>query len=186
MNNFLIEPLNKYKIPYYLSNPKTVKDIETEVLEIGKITGHSQHAKAVIADMEKDLSSVTTSTKNPTVYYEVWNAPYMSIGSSSFINDVITLAGGKNLFADIQDAYPIVSEESILSRNPDIVLIPKSLQLSPKDFISRNGWESITASKMYTYKIVDDNILSRPTPRVTSYIKSLNYYFSKDLDKWDN
>jgi len=187
MHNFLIEPLTQYKIPYYLSKASSVKDIENEVLEIGKITGHEQHAKAVVDKMEKELKEAQNkSSKNhPTVYYEVWNAPYMSVGNTSFINDVIKLAGGTNIFEDISDPYPIVSEETIISRNPEIILIPASSGLSKKDFQTRKGWETMTASKLYTYIIVDDNILSRPSPRVTSYVKYLNDYFARDLNKWD-
>jgi len=186
MHNFLIESLNQYKIPYYLSNPSTVKDIENEVLEIGKITGHSQHAKSVVDKMEKELKEVQkkTSKEPPKVYYEVWNAPYISVGNSSFINDVIKLAGGKNIFDDISDAYPIVSEESIISRNPDIILIPASSGLSYSDLKNRNGWESITALNLKTDLVVDDNILSRPTPRITSYILFLNDFFSTELGRW--
>lgn len=184
MHNFLMEPLNQYKIPYYLSNPKTVKDIENEVLEIGKITGHSEHAKSVVKKMEDDLATINPKNRNPRVYYEVWNAPYMSVGNTSFINDVISLAGGINIFNDLSEAYPIVSEESIISRNPEVILIPASSGITEKDLENRNGWDNTTAVDHGIIFVVDDNILSRPTPRITSYIIYLSKYFPEDPSKW--
>ena len=52
---------------------------------------------------------VETLDSTLKVYYEVWNAPFMSAGASSFINDIIVHAGGKNIFDDLTDAYPMVS-----------------------------------------------------------------------------
>lgn len=184
MHNFLIEPLNQYKIPYYISNPKTIKDIETEILEIGKITGHYENAKSVVSNMENEISDVSKKNKMPKVYYEVWNSPYMSIGNNSFINDVITVAGGQNIFNDLSEAYPIVSEETIISRNPEVILIPASSGLTVNDIKNRNGWENTTASKYDLIFIVDDNILSRPCPRITSYVAYLAKYFPEDPSKW--
>lgn len=185
MHNFLIEPLNKYKIPYYVSNPNTVRDIETEILEIGTITGHNEHAKAVIKKMEDDLASIPAKSRNPGIYYEIWNSPYMSIGANSFINDVIKLAGGINIFEDISEAYPIVSEESIISRDPEVILIPLSSGITIQDIENRNGWKNTTAVKYSLDFIVDDNILSRPTPRITTYIIYLSKIFPEvEPSKW--
>ena len=80
--------------------------------------------------MEKKLKKAVPAHKGAAVkvYWEVWNAPYMSAGAASFINDVIKAAGGENIFADLPDAYPMVSEESIITRQPAVILIPQRMK----------------------------------------------------------
>ena len=97
----------------------------------------------------------------------------MSCGSTSFINDIIEKAGGKNIFASLQDAYPIVSEESIIAENPDIILIPQSSGISVDSIKSRNGWSRLTAVQKNQIFQVDDNLLSRPSPRVIDAVENI-------------
>lgn len=174
MHNFLVEPLTQYNIPYYISNSNSIEQIKNEILEVGKLTGNSKMAAEVVEKMNATLTAVESKENSITVYYEVWNSPYISAGSSSFINDVIACAGGKNIFDDISDAYPIVSEESILARNPQVILIPQSSGLDAEAIKNRSGWDKLDAVKNSAIFIVDDNLYSRPGPRIASCITNLS------------
>lgn len=186
MHNFLIEPLEQYNIKYYVSSSSSIKDIFSEMLEIGKITGHQKEAETKVESLKKRLQEITdtkssiNSSENAAseytqkkVYYEVWNAPYMSCGSTSYINDIIEKAGGKNIFATLPDAYPIVSEETILAENPDIILIPQSSGISADSVKSRNGWNKMQAIQKNQIYLVNDNLLSRPGPRAIEAVQNL-------------
>ena len=186
MHNFLIEPLDSYGIKWYISNPTSVAAIEKEIMDMGELTGHQDEAAQVVAQMAEKLSkayspapanaddeveALDTSVK---VYYEVWYAPFMSVGESSFINDVIKNAGGTNIFADLTDAYPMVSEETIIARVPDVILIPMSNGVSIEDVKARAGWDTIPAVANDKIYIIDDNIYSRPAPRIADVILDLS------------
>lgn len=186
MHNFLIEPLDSYGIKWYISNPTSVAAIEKEIMDMGELTGHQDEAAQVVAQMAEKLSkayspapanaddeveALDTSVK---VYYEVWYAPFMSVGESSFINDVIKNAGGTNIFADLTDAYPMVSEETIIARAPDVILIPMSNGVSIEDVKARAGWDTIPAVANDKIYIIDDNIYSRPAPRIADVILDLS------------
>ncbi len=186
MHNFLIDSLNTYGIKWYLSNPTSVTAIEKEIIDIGEITGHQDEAALVVAQMAGKLSTayvpapekteddeVETLDNTITVYYEVWNSPFMTAGASSFINDIIAHAGAKNLFEDLTDAYPMVSEEAIIARAPDVILIPKSTGITAADVKARPGWSSIPAVENNRIFIVDDNLYSRPVPRIADVIIEL-------------
>lgn len=186
MHNFLIEPLEQYNIKYYVSSSSSIKDIFSEMIEIGKITGHQEEAENKVASLQKQLQEITNASlsadssenensemKQKKVYYEVWNAPYMSCGSASYINDIIEKAGGKNIFATLPDAYPIVSEETILAENPDIILIPQSSGISADSVKSRNGWNKMQAIQKNQIYLVNDNLLSRPGPRAIEAVQNL-------------
>ena len=190
MHNFLIEQLEAYKIPYYLSKGNSIAAVKQEILDIGKITGHEAKAKVVVLEMEKKLSAVKESsssassqtsstsslpsTSSRKLYYEVWNAPFMTAGARSFINDIIFTSGAQNIFADIDEAYPIVSEESIIVRQPEYILIPASCGITLEAVKARKGWASIPAVKNNKIFLIDDNVYTRPGPRVADVVLELN------------
>ena len=177
MHNFLIETLESNGIAYYLSKGDSIASVEKEILDIGKITGHEKEAEKVVDGMEKKLKKAAdANAKKGTalkVYWEVWNAPYMSAGEASFINDVIKAAGGENIFSDLPEAYPMVSEEAIISRQPAVILIPASTGLAASAVGQRNGWADIPAVKDAKVFVVDDNVYTRPGPRVADVVLDL-------------
>ena len=183
MHNFLIATLEANGIAYYVSKGDSIASVEKEILEVGKITGHEKEAAKVVDGMEKKLKKAVASahkgraanSDSPVnVYWEVWNAPYMSAGASSFINDVIKAAGGENIFSDLPDTYPIVSEESIISRQPAVILIPASTGMAADAVGLRNGWADIPAVKGDRVLVVDDNVYTRPGPRVADVVLELS------------
>lgn len=184
MHNFLIEQLQQNSIKYYLSDATSVSKIFQEILELGEITGNQNQAQIVVQNMQNQIENIKKKQKNnpPAVYYEVWNEPFMSCGSTSFINDIITLSGGKNIFAQLEQSYPIVSEETIIASNPDFILLPKSSLTSANSVKLRNGWENLNAVKNNQIYIIDDDLLCRPGPRVTDSIQQLSDIFSKNTD----
>ena len=176
MHNFLIETLESNGINYYISKGDSIASVEQEILDVGKLTGHDKEAKKVVDGMEKKLKKVAAAAKKSVpvkVYYEVWNAPYMSVGTNSFINDVIVKAGGENIFGDLADAYPMVSEESIITRQPAVILIPSSSGQEPSSVGLRNGWADIPAVKNAKVFVVDDNVYTRPGPRIADVVLEL-------------
>lgn len=203
MHNYMIEQLNSYGIKYYLSTANSIAGVEKEILDIGEITGHVEQAKNVVSQMEEKLQCVNANyqsgsvnyqsgsenyqpgkTELPTddvnyqvgaqkLYYEVWNVPYMSAGAQSFINEVISAAGAQNIFSDVNDAYPIVSEESIISRQPEIIIIPASSGVTVDDVKQRAGWQTIPAVQNNKIFIVDDNVYTRPGPRIADVVVEL-------------
>lgn len=173
MHSFLIPQLEANGIDYYISYGDSIEGVKNEILEIGKLTGHEGESQKVVAQIDQDLNFIKPKNILASVYWEVWNAPYMSAGKKSFINDLMGAAGLKNIFDDIDDAYPIVSEESIILRGPEVILIPKNSGLSVEAVKGRKGWEDIPAVKNGNVFIVDDDLLTRAGPRLGKSVKEL-------------
>lgn len=176
MHNFMIEQLDSYGIQYYLSKADSIATVEQEILDIGKITGHQSQAETVVSQMKQKIDGAMKQVQNQNcnVYYEVWNSPFISAGSKSYISDVLAVCGGKNIFNDIDDAYPMVSEESIISRKPDVIFIPQSSGIRAEDVKNRSGWDSIPAVVNNRIFIIDDNVYTRPGPRVADVVAEIS------------
>ena len=179
MHNFMISQLEEYGIEYYVSIADSIEEVETEILEIGEITGHAENAKTVVEKMKNKIDSVYSDKNSVSAYYEVWNAPYMSCGNGTFINDILSAAGYKNIFDDVEEAYPIVSEETIIARNPDYIFIAQSSGLTVGDVCARPGWEKINAVVNKNIYVIDDNLTTRPGPRIADAVEMLGSYEKK-------
>ena len=178
MHDHLIEPLQRYEIQYFLSDATSIEKVLAEIQEIGKITGHEEKALALVEEIQSSIDNLSLIS-NKTVYWEVWNAPYMTIGGTSFINALITKAGGKNIFADVEQAYPSVNEESIIARNPDVIFIPSDSPVTVEDVKNRSGWKDISAVKTDSIYKIDADITSRAGPRIKDAILLINEFLAK-------
>lgn len=178
MHDFLQETCSQFGIELYLSGASSFQEVYEEIAFMGEKTGCSENVEKLISSMKnaiekiRKVSEKKSDKKKKKVYWETWNAPYMSVGGISFINEIIETAGGKNIFADITDQpYPVVSEESILSRNPDVIILPYG---DISECADRPGWKYLSAVKKNKVVNVNDDIFSRPGPRIVEAVETLS------------
>lgn len=169
MHNHLIPHFESLNIDYYLSDANSFEQVKNEILQIAKITGHTSTGENLVKEIDSAINKINSQNQllqKPTVYWEVWNSPFMSVGNSSFINDLIKTAGGINIFQEIAQAYPTVSEETIVAKNPQIIIIPQNSGITVDSVKNRKGWSQIDAVKNDKIFIVDDNLLTRSGARI--------------------
>ena len=176
MHDGFVKPLQELGIEVYVSNATSIEAVKNEVLDIGKLTGHDKEAKKVVKEMDAKLrraeklyksKSAKNAGKLPTVYWEVWHSPMMSCGKNSFMDDIITKAGGKNIFGEEEYAYPMVSEEAVLLADPDFI------------FYSGDGMGGGEPSDVFKPKggvhyMGDDDSFVRSTPRCADAVEKLS------------
>ncbi|MCW4019035.1 MAG: cobalamin-binding protein [Candidatus Bathyarchaeota archaeon] len=163
-------------------NPDNLDGVMADMLKIGQATGHEAEAQSEVADMQRRIDvvveGVAQTTTRPTVYHEIWSDPYMSVGGDSFVTDIINMAGGQNIFENATEAYPVVSSESIISENPEIMVFPTHMGVESfwgnyETVADRPGWNSISAvvnNKLYT---VDGDVIDEPGPRQVDSLEIL-------------
>ena len=161
-------------------NPKTVDEVLTDIEIIGKATGHANEATNLISSLQSRIDAVTNKvagiTDKPKIYIEVSDNPLMAVGPGSYIDDLVTLAGGANIFADTGTAYPIVSSESVISKNPDIILSPFS------GIAKRPGWSAINAvANNKIYDRGNDASYVRGGPRLVDALEELSKTLHPEL-----
>lgn len=174
MHEGFVKPLQDLGIQVYRSNATSIEAVKNEVLDIGKLTGHEKQAQKVVKEMDEKLNrtkkmyetKIAADGKLPTVYWEVWHSPMMSCGKNSFMGDIIAKAGGKNIFAEEEAAYPMVSEEAVLLANPDFI------------FYSGDGMgggkpSELLKAKGGIYYMGDDDSFVRSTPRCADAVEKL-------------
>lgn len=170
MHDYIAAPLKKLGITVYLSDANSIDAVLNEIAYIGEYTGHAEQAQQVNRQIKQTFAEVAKKVadqKPVTVYYEVWNSPYMSAGKNSFITELISCAGGANIFASLNEEYPMVSEEAIITKKPDVMLVPDMENETLGSIKKRNGWQLIPAVKRESICFINSDICSRPGPRIT-------------------
>lgn len=166
----LIERLREFNVRVYVSDPKTIDDVFSEIESVGTILGVGFKARQMADSLRRCLGLLPIFTDTPRVYIEIASAPLMSAGRMSFINDLIRLAGGRNIFEDIEQSYPVVNPEDVVKRDPDVILVMHS-GTTKEEVKQRVGWTMITAvRKSRVYDHLDESLFFRPGPRVIDAI----------------
>lgn len=169
-----IAQLENAGIAVAASYAQDIDGVYEAISMIGSLIGADAEAEALCASMQEEFSALCSHKEEnagKTVYFEVsplqWGL--WAAGKGSFMDEIATMLGLTNVFSDV-DSWGEVSEEQVLSRNPDyIVTIGMYDQdgLSPADeILSRNGWSEISAVKNRKILNLTDNELSRPSPRL--------------------
>ena len=180
MHDFIIEQLSALGIKTYLAESTGIETVLEEIEFMAELTGNKKKGVDCVEKIRGELPDITDSKAKFGVYYEVWYAPYMTAGKKSFINSIIEMAGGKNIFGQIEDPYPMVSEESIILENPQVILIPRQNGISLESVCQRNGWKNIDAVKNGRVYFVDGDLISRPGPRIVKSINEIRELYGKN------
>lgn len=187
----VVKALQDSGIQAFVSQPANLAEIQNAALLFGQMTGRTDEAAAVVDEMQAKIDAVTSvvsslpAGRRPTVFYEVWHEPLMSANRKTFVGELIDLAGGVNIFADLPDEYPTVSVEQIVDVDPQFIIGPSSHgdQMSAEVIGAREGWGSLSAVKNKAIYIVDGDIVSRASPRIVSALEEFAKILHPDLFK---
>lgn len=166
---------------YYLSNPKTLEDLYVNIETVATLTGRdatklTDSLKARVTAVDEKIMPLSY---RPSVFYEIDatdpSKPYTA-GPGTFIDLLITRAGGQNVvsLAGITETYPTISLEQLVIAPPDIILLGDALYgQSAETVAARQGWDALKAvidGKIFAF---DDNLVSRPGPRLVDGLEAL-------------
>jgi len=171
--------LNKLKslgFEIFYSLPKNIPDIGKELIKIGELTGLKTQAQLVANKINKQHQAIVNryaNKKSVSVFYQLWHDPLRTIGPDNWNESLINDCNGANLFNDTSTPYPIVSLENILTKNPQVIIIPHhSGEVGVKKEIWKK-WQNINAVKNNNIFTIDGDLLHRFTPRAIEGLKRL-------------
>lgn len=167
---------------FYLSNPKELDGLYENLRTVARLVGHEAETEGLIESLKLRVSTieekVSSLQERPLVFYELDgtdpSAPWTS-GPGTFIDLLLTKAGGDNLGNTLDSEWVQISVEELITQNPDVILLGDYTWggITPEDIAARPGWEVIAAvqnKQVYTF---DDNLVSRPGPRMVDGLEAL-------------
>ena len=168
-----VEMLEAAGIKAAVSKAEDVEGVYASIRLIGALTGRNDQAEALIAGMRATFAGVSARSENSgkTVYFEVsplawglWTA-----GSGTFMDELATMCGLTNAFADLS-GWAEISEEQVLERDPDYIVTITMTSADGPDPVdeikARAGWETLKAVRNNAILLMDSDQISRPGPRL--------------------
>jgi iron complex transport system substrate-binding protein len=171
-------------------NPTTFDELYANLRSVAALTGHEAEGEALVAALKGRVDAVSAqvskAAEKPLVYYELdatdLNAPYTS-GPGTFVNLLIESAGGVNFGADLNGEWVQVSVEELLARQPDVIVLGDYTYggVTQEQVRARAGWDSLTAVQQNQIFTFDDNLVSRPGPRLVDGLEAMAKLLHPDL-----
>lgn len=168
--------LEELDLPLLAINPTNLQEVMEDLLIIGKATDALGAAQQVIDEMQVKIQHVQgvvadlPETVRPLVFVEVWDEPLMTCGPGSFMQELIELAGGRNLAADADSSWVEYSSELVVERDPEVILLTRPYV---GEVMARSAWQEIRAVKNGRVVAVDSDPFVRTTPRLADALVEL-------------
>ena len=150
---------------------------------LGKLLGDSARGAIVSDSVARTLArvrSMTSGLSKPKVFWHIWDAPLITIGSGSYMHELIEIAGGVNIYGNMAEPSPQVSIEDVLKRDPRYIITgPEG---SPK-IASDPKWAQANAVRRKGLLVVDTAIVGRPSVRLGEAALQLAKRLHPELDR---
>lgn len=164
---------------YYISTAQKLSDINTSIEEIGKITGKEKEAlelsKKFTSEINKIKEQRSNSKSKKEIYFEINPEPYIfTFGKNTFLDEMITLVGGHNIFSD-EKGWISPSIEKILEYDPKIIFTNLPKPNATENILKRKDWQEIDAVTHKKVFQIDESSL-RCSHRLIKALKEMNEY----------
>jgi iron complex transport system substrate-binding protein len=166
---------------FVLPNPSTLEEMYSNLETVGALTGHSSEAAALVESLTARVSAVDAVilpiSYAPSVYYELDasnpTSPYTA-GAGTFVDQLISRAGGYNIGSALEGLWTPISMEDLLVADPTIILLGDAAYgETPEKVSARPGWDALVAVQNGQVFAFDDNLVSRPGPRLVDGLEAL-------------
>jgi ABC-type Fe3+-hydroxamate transport system substrate-binding protein len=110
-------------LPVWISEVYDYDSAVDMMLRLGDVCGVPEAALSIVKDVHKARKWLKTPSESVPTAYLIWRRPYMTVNSHTFIHHMMQLCGMYNVFGNLPDRYPEVSEEDLKSANPRLVVL---------------------------------------------------------------
>lgn len=162
----------------FVSNPRHYNGIKKTLLDMGKIFKVEDKANSIINNWEERIKIVKETHDKivfSSVMFLVSTNPIFSVGKKSFVHQILTYAGLKNVTADSDISYPMFNREEVLVRNPDYIILYETNNNDINDLLNAYPeWNTLSAIINKRVFFINADLYSRPGPRFIDAVEDLN------------
>jgi iron complex transport system substrate-binding protein len=182
----VVTRLQALGIPFYAVHPVNLETVIQSIETIGDLLGASPVAAQTVTAMRKRIERVkrivAAARRKPRVFVQIGVSPIVSVGSQTFIHQLVTLGGGSNIAAgDVP--YPRFSREQVISLAPDVIVISSMARATVFEKVKAEWmqWPAIPAVRNQAVFIAPTDIFDRPTPRLVEGLEQMAKYIHPRL-----
>jgi ABC-type Fe3+-hydroxamate transport system substrate-binding protein len=168
-----VEKLEESGVPVFVGAPENVEEAIELLRELAERV-EAPRSEAVLDPIERVYGRLRNETGGTRrVFVPIWKRPYMSVGSDTYVHDVLHTCGGENV-CGYSTRYPIVTLEEVEAAQPEVVLLPDE----PYPFCAEDLEEfyelDVPAAHEDRIHLVDGKLLTWYGPRMASSLRQLS------------
>jgi iron complex transport system substrate-binding protein len=178
----LIPALEEQGFAVFAVAPQTLGDVQLSIQKIGQITDKETESFKLVDEMTSNIAEIEEQTEEleekPRVLYMTWHDPMWTIGRNTWIDDLISIAGGVNIFSQYFESGAMVEIEWVVFLNPEIVITSQwsyDWALNATELTSTNASQT---GRIYTF---DDDLAQRPGPRLVEGLEWFAYFIHPEI-----
>jgi iron complex transport system substrate-binding protein len=181
-----VAQLEALDIPVFAVHPHGLETMMESVIAIGQLVHAQAEAARINAGVRIRLDQIKTkiaqTTYKPRVFFQIGVSPIVSVGSPTFIHELIELAGGTNVSAG-PAPYPRYSKEQVIGLAPDVMVISSMARDTVFEQVKADWekWSAIPAVRHKAIYIAPTNLFDRPTPRLVDGLELLAHWIHPEL-----
>ena len=144
--------------------PRDMEGLVKDFLLLGELLGQEQKARSIVHDIRERYRAIATQEKNlpkKRAYLQMWTDPLITVGKASFTDWLVSAAGGVNVFGDMSFDSGQISVESLIQRNPEVLIFLAEQAPFVKTLARRPGWSSIRGVRAGHFCFIDESDIRR-------------------------
>jgi len=164
-----LDALSALGLKLHYSEPRTLGQIGDAIERLGQLAGTGDVARPAAKKFRARLAALRAryGGRDPvSVFHQIWDQPLMTVNGEHLISQVLTLCGGRNVFADLRALAPHVVAEAVLERDPEVI---GATGVQGPEEAGLGGWfewPQLRAIALGNVYVVDPDLISRHTPRI--------------------
>ena len=173
-----VRALEEMGIPCFAVAPQNLDAVFTAIERVGALLGAADRGIAEAAALRRRAQRVRAATRgtdaaSPNVLFVVSTAPVIAAGSGTFMDELVRLAGGRNVAARIAGRYPRLSVEDLVAARPDVVFVAgmTGVERFPRE-VTR--WKEVPAFREEAVVTLDGDLVTRPGPRMVTALERIS------------
>ncbi|OUS74079.1 cobalamin-binding protein [Pseudoalteromonas sp. A601] len=161
--------IERMGISVLYSEANEVEKVPNELLRLGKLTGREDAAKHAATEFQQKLDTIKAKQQGKAsvaVFYQLWPEPMMTVSKNTWINQLIEICHGSNVFANSRTDYPLVSIENVIVAKPEVIILPEEKSKNKQPVIDWQQWPEVPAVKHNQFIQINADLLHRFTTRM--------------------
>lgn len=155
-------------------DPLTLEGVYEDIAEVASVVGEVEAGNALVESMKAeaaDVSAAVAGAEPASAFVEIGTNPLFTVGAKTLLDELLVLAGGKNVVT--LEGYVPYSTEELVKADPDVYLATQSSGTDAASLAKRAGYSGLSAIKEGRVVILDDNLVSRPGPRIVEGLRQI-------------
>ncbi|MCL5104723.1 MAG: ABC transporter substrate-binding protein [Armatimonadetes bacterium] len=174
VNSRVIARLEGLGQTVFAIDPKTISKVERDIRTLGKITARPKTADALAKKMDTEIEAVRVSHKgkpSKRVLVVIQPSPLWAAGPKTFVDEMIKIAGAKNVSFDARPGFVPFSKELAISRDPEVIIVGSKSDAGY--FLTSPEWKHTTAVRRKHVHVINPDLLVRPGPRLVKGLREM-------------